>query len=176
MDFITGLPKRKKKNDSIFVVVDKLSKATHFIPVNSTYKAMHIVDIFLKDIFTLLGIPKEIILDRDKKFTRKFWRSLFSDLETQLNFSTSYHLQTDGKTEQVNQIVENMLRMYVMNNPTKWEDYLHIVEFAYNNGYQTSTNMSPFDVLYGWKCGTSINWDILVDRLMSQPELLNELE
>ena len=66
------------------------------------------------------GIPKEIILDRDTKFTENFWRSLFSGLETQLNFNTTYHLQTDGKIERVNQIVEDMLRMYVMKNPTKW--------------------------------------------------------
>ena len=87
MDFIMGLPKSKKKNDSIFVVVDKLSKATHFIPVKLTYKVVHIVDIFLKKIFRLHGIPKEIISDRDTKFTVKFWRSLFFGSETQLYFS-----------------------------------------------------------------------------------------
>ena len=69
-----------------------------------------------------------------------------------------------------------MLSMYVMNNPTKWEDYLHIVEFAYNNGYQTSAKMSPFEVLYGWKCRTLVTWDILVDRLMLGPNLLMELK
>ena len=91
MDFITGLPKSKKKNYFMFVVVDKLSKATHFIPVKSTYKEVNIVDIVLKEIFRLHGIPKEIISDRDIKFTRNFWRSLFSRLEMQLKFSTAYH-------------------------------------------------------------------------------------
>ena len=91
MDFIIGLPKSKKKNDSIFVVVDKLSKASHFIPVKSTYKAVCIAIIFLKDIFKLHGIPKELIPDRDTKFTRTFWRYLFFGLEMQLNFSTAYH-------------------------------------------------------------------------------------
>ena len=149
MGFITVLPKNKKQNDSIFVVIDKLSKAAHFVPMKSTYKVVNIADIFLKEIFRLHGITKAIILDRDVKFIRKFWRYLFSGLETQLNFNTAYHPQTDGKTERVNQIVEDMLRMYVMNNPTKWEDYLHLVEFAYNTGYQASTNMSPFKVIYG---------------------------
>ena len=102
MDFITGLPKSKKHNDSIFVVIDKLSKAAHFIHVKSTYKALNIVDIFLKEIFRLHGIPKAIISDRDVKFIGKFWRSLFSRLEKQLNFSTAYHPQTDGQTERVN--------------------------------------------------------------------------
>ena len=82
MDFITGILKCKKKKDYIFVVIDKLSKTTHFIPVKSNYKAVNIADIFLKEIFRLNGIPKEIISDRDTKFTRKFWRSLFYGLET----------------------------------------------------------------------------------------------
>ena len=81
MDFITGLPKIKKQNDSIFVVIEKMSKETHFIPVKSTYKAVNIVDIFLKEISRFHGVPKAIISDRDVKFTGKFWRSLFSGLE-----------------------------------------------------------------------------------------------
>ena len=92
MDFITGLQKHKKQNDSIFVVVDKLSKEAHLNRVKFTYKEIHIVDIFLKEIFKLHGIPKAIISDRDVKFARNFWRSLLSRLETQLKFSTSYHL------------------------------------------------------------------------------------
>ena len=176
MDFITGLPKSKKHNYSIFLVVDKLSKETHFIQVNSTYKVVHIIGIFLKEIFQLHGIPKATISDRDKKFTSNFQRSLFSVLETQLNCSTFYHPQTDGQTERVNQILEDMIRMYVMNNPTKWEDYLHLVEFAYNNGYHNFTKMSPFEVLYGRKCRTPVTWDSPVDMLMLRPDLLKDLE
>ena len=93
-----------------------------------------------------------------------------------MNFSTAYHPQTDGQTESVYQIFNYMLRMYVMNNPTKWEDYLHLVEFAYNNGYQNSTKMSPFEVLYGWKCRTLVTWDSPVDHLMLGPELFKDLE
>jgi len=102
VDFIIGLPKSKKQNDYVMVVVDKLSKAAHFIPVKSTYKAVNIVDIFMKEVFRLHGIPKIIILDRDVKFTRNFWKSLFKGLDTKLNFSTTYHPQTDGHTERVN--------------------------------------------------------------------------
>ena len=81
------------------VVVDKLSKATHFIPIKTTYKAANIADNF---IFRLHGIPKVIISDRDPKFTSNFWKSLFKGLNTTLNFSTSFHPQTDGQTERVN--------------------------------------------------------------------------
>ena len=92
MDFVTGIPKSKKQNESIFVVFDKFSKEAHFIPVTSTYKTVHIADIFLKEIFILHGIARETISDRDTKFSKNFWKSLFSRLETESNFSTSYHL------------------------------------------------------------------------------------
>ena len=96
MGFINILTKSKKQNDSIFVVIDKLSKTAHFTPIKSTFKAVNIVDIFLKEIFRLHRIPKEIILDQDTKSTRNFWSSLFSGLETKLNFSIAYHPQKDG--------------------------------------------------------------------------------
>ena len=99
MDFITGLPRTKKHNDSIMVVVDRLSKATHFIHVKSTYKEINIADIFMKEIFRLHGIPKIVITNCDAKFTSRFWMSLFKGVDTKLNFSTTYHPQTDGKTE-----------------------------------------------------------------------------
>lgn len=118
MDFITGLPRTKKNNDSIMVVVDKLSKEAHFIPVQSTYRAVQIAHIFMQNVFKLHGLPKTIIFDRDVKFTSTFWKALFTELGTQLNFSTTYHPQTDGQIERVNQVVEDMLRAYVMQKPT----------------------------------------------------------
>src|SRR3981189_2664311 len=164
MDFITGLPNNAKQNDSIMVVVDKLSKASHFIPVKSTFKAVSIAEIFMKEIFRLHGIPKIVISDRDVKFTGNFWKALFKGIDTQLNFSTAFHPQTAGQTERVNQILEDMLRMYVMNQPKKWEEYLHLVEFAYNNNFQASTKLSPFEILYGRKYNTPISWSSPVDR------------
>ena len=98
MDFITDLPKNFRQHDSIMVVFDKLSKATHFIPVKSSYKAVNIANIFMKEIFRLHGVPKVIVLDIDVKFTGNFWKALFKGLGTQLNFSTAYHPQMDGKT------------------------------------------------------------------------------
>ena len=94
----------------------------------------------------------------------------------QLNFSIAYHPYTNEKIERVNQIVEYMLRMYVMNNHTKQEDCLHLAEFSYNNIYQTSTKISPFEVLYGKKCRKPITWDSPVDWLMLGPNLLMDLE
>jgi hypothetical protein len=91
MDFITGLSKTMKQHDAIMVVVDKLSKVVHFIPIKSTFKAVNIADIFMKEIFKLHGIPTIIISERDSKFTSRFWKGLFEGLGTQLNFSTVYH-------------------------------------------------------------------------------------
>ena len=102
--------------------------------------------------------------------------SLFKGLNTTLNFNTSFHPQTDGQTERVNQVLEDLLRMYVKDHPGKCEDYLHLVEFAYNNNYQTSAIFSPFEILYGWKCNTPISWSNPVDRLVLGLELLKEME
>ena len=96
MDFIIGLPMTWRQHDSIMVVVDKLTKAAHFIPVKSTYETGDIAKIFMKEIFKLHGLPKAIVSDRDVKFTSNFWKGLFVDLGTKLNFSTAYHPQTDG--------------------------------------------------------------------------------
>jgi hypothetical protein len=158
------------------VVIDKLSKSAHFILVKSTFNAINIAEIFMKEIFRLHGIPKMVISDRDVKFTSTFWKELFVGLNTKLNFSTSYHPQMDGQTKRTNQIIEDMLRMYVRTKPSKWEDYLHLVEFAYNNGYQTLAKLIPCEILYGRKCTTPISWDNPTDKLMVRLEMLQEMK
>jgi hypothetical protein len=97
---------------------------------------------------------------------------LFAGINTNLNFSMSYHPQTDGQTERTNQIIEDMLRMYVRKKPNQWEDYLHLVEFGYSNGYQTSAKLSPFKILYGKKCTTPISWANQADKLMVGPKMI----
>ena len=149
MDFITKLLISNKQHDSIMVVVDKLTKYAHFIRVNITHKASNIFDIYMREISRLHGIPKTIVSDRDPKFTSNFWKGLFNGFGTNLNFSTTYHPESDGQTKRVNQVIEDMLRMCVIDKPSKWEDYIHLVEFSYNNGYQSSLKMSPFKALYG---------------------------
>jgi hypothetical protein len=149
MYFIIGLRKLAKQNDAIMVVVDKLSKFSHLILVKSTCKEIDIASIFMKEIFRLHGMPKEIISDRDTKFTSSFWKYLFASFETKLLFITTYHPQNDGQMERLNQVLEDMLRMHVMHQPKKWENYLPLVDFSYNNGYQESLKMIPLEALYG---------------------------
>jgi hypothetical protein len=176
MDFITGLPRMNKQHDSIMVVVDKLTKAARFVPVKTTHTSINIVEIFMKEIARLHGIARTIVSDRDTKFTSNFWRGLFKGFDMNLKFSTAYHPQTDGKIERVNRIIEYMLRMYVMDKPSKWEYYLHLVEFAYNNGYQASLRMSPFEALYDRKCNTPVSWDNPTNRVVLGPKLLKDME
>ena len=88
MEFITGFPKNQRKTDSIMVVIDKIRKSAHCIPIKSTYKTINITEIFMKEIFRLHGIPKMVISDRDVKFMSNFWKKLFAELDTNLNFST----------------------------------------------------------------------------------------
>ena len=125
----------------------------------------------MKDIFKLHGLPKAIVSDRDVKFTSNFWKLFFAYLGTKLNFNTDH-----PQTERVDQVLEDMLRMYVMDKPTKWEYYLHLVEFAYNNGQQASLGMSPYEALYGRRCRKLVTWDNPMNMVVLGPELLKEME
>jgi hypothetical protein len=176
MDFITGFPRTSKQHDSIMVVVEKLTKDAHFIPLRTTHKVVDVAGIFMREVAWLHGISKTIVSDRDPKFTSNLWKRLFKGSRTNLNFSTAYHLESDGQMERVNRVIKDILRMYVMDKPSKWEDYLHLLEFAYNNRYQASLKMSPFEALYGRKCNTLVSWDNPVDGEVVGPELLKEME
>jgi hypothetical protein len=176
MEFITKFPRTTKQHDSIMVVVDKLTKDAHFIPVKSVHKAVDIAKIYMCRVAKLHGVPKMIVSEKDSKFTSNFWKGLFKRFETSLNFSTTYHPETDGQTERVNRVIEDMMRMYVMDKPSKWEYYLLLVEFVYNNGYHASLDMSPFESLNGIKCNTPVSWDNPADRVVVGPYFLWEME
>jgi hypothetical protein len=130
----------------------------------------------MKEIFRLHDMPKEIVSDRDTKFTSSFWKSLMVGFETKLLFNTTYHPQTNGQTKKVNQILEDMIRMHVIHQPKKWEDYLPLVEFSCNNDYQESLKMSPFEALYGRQCKTLVSWSNPVDRITIRPNMMKEME
>jgi transposase InsO family protein len=102
MDFVVGLPLTSHRHNGILVIVDKLTKSAHFIPVRDTYDVTDVAHVFKSEVFCLHGIPKKIISDRESRFTSRFWTSLQSALGTQLNLSTTYHPKTYGKTERVN--------------------------------------------------------------------------
>jgi transposase InsO family protein len=130
MDFVVGFLLTSHIHNVILVIVYNLTKSANFIPVRDTYDVTDVACVFVSVVIYLHGIPKKIILDRDSRFTSRFWTSLQSTLGTQLNLSTTYHPETDGKTKRVNQVMEDMLRMYIMDNQTHWEKYLPLVEFS----------------------------------------------
>ena len=174
MDFVEGLPKTAVGYDSIWVIVDRLTKVAHFLPVKATYTAEKLAQLYHKEIVRLHGVPKSITSDRDTIFTSRFWRSLHRALGTQLNFSTAFHPQSDGQTERVNQQLEDMLRMCVLDFGSSWVDHLPLVEFAYNNSYHSSIQMAPYEALYGRRCRSPICWDEVGELQAVGPKLVEE--
>ncbi|KAK9002134.1 hypothetical protein V6N11_024822 [Hibiscus sabdariffa] len=114
MDFVTGLPMTPSKKDSVWVIVDRFTKCAHFLPVHTTYTYNKLAELYIREIVRLHGVPKSIVSDRDPKFTSRFWESLHTALGSRLNFSTSYHPQTDGQSERVIQVLEDMLRCCII--------------------------------------------------------------
>jgi hypothetical protein len=140
----------KRGSDSVFVVVDHFSKMAHFILCHKTDDAVHIANLFFKEIVHLHGMPSTIISDRDAKFLSHFWRTLWNKLGTKLLFSTTCHLQTVGQTEVVKRTLSTMLRVILKQNLMMWEECLPHVEFAYNRAEHSTTKVSPFQVVYGF--------------------------
>ena len=149
MDFITGLPKSEGKS-VIMVIVDRLTKYAHFCALSHPFKASTVATAFMETVQKLHGSPKIIVSDRDPIFTGHFWTELFSCLGTQLAHSSSYHPQSDGKTEIVNKCLEGYLRCFVSDKQTQWFKWLPLAEWWYNTSFHTATKMTPFMALYGY--------------------------
>ncbi|KAH9801818.1 Endonuclease [Citrus sinensis] len=174
MDFVAGLPCTQKGHDSVWVVVDRLTKSAHFLPFKTTYSMDKLGSIYVVEIVRLHGVPMSIVSDRDSHFTSKFWTSLQNALGTKLNFSTTFHPQTDGQSERTIQTLEDMLRTCVMEFKGNWDNYLPLMEFAYNNSYQASIEMAPYEALYGRKYGTLVCWDEVGEQRLFGPELVQD--
>ncbi|WVZ76961.1 hypothetical protein U9M48_024869 [Paspalum notatum var. saurae] len=167
MDFVVGLPRTQKGYDSIWVIIDRFTKSAHFLPIK-TVPCQHIV--------SLHGVPRTITSDRGSVFVSRFWEQLQNALGTKLIHSSAYHPQTSGQVERVNQIVEDMLRACALTYSTKWDECLPLAEFAYNNSYQKSLNMAPFEALYGRRCRTPLNWSEPGERVTFGPDLVIQAE
>ncbi|GJT27633.1 putative nucleotidyltransferase, ribonuclease H [Tanacetum coccineum] len=148
MDFVTGLPRTQRKHDAIWVVVDRLTKSAHFLPIRKDY-------------------PIEIHVSRlvSGKGLQKAWG-------TRLKFSTAFHPETDGQSERTIQTLEDMLRSCALEWAGNWDDYICLVEFAYNNSWHASIKCAPFEMLYGRKCRAPICWDQVGERILEGPEMI----
>ncbi|KAK2403898.1 putative mitochondrial protein [Trifolium repens] len=172
MDYVGGLPHNQRGQDSIWVIVDRLTKSAHFIPVKSTYKAPQYAAKFMDQIVRLHGVPLSIVSDRDPIFTSRFWKAFQNAMGTRLKMSTSHHPQTDGQSERTIQTLEDMLRACVLEDGGMWSNHLHLIEFAYNNSYHASIGMAPYEALYGRKCRTPLCWTEVGDRGFLGPDIV----
>ncbi|XP_052623525.1 transposon Ty3-I Gag-Pol polyprotein isoform X1 [Lactuca sativa] len=168
MDFITRLPKTMGGLDSIWVIVNRLTKSAHFLPIKETDKMEKLTRTYIREIVRLHGVPLSIISDRDSRFTSRFWQSLQSSLGTRLDISTTYHPQTDGQSERTIQSLEAMLRACVIDFGKAWDTHLPLVEFSYNNSYHTSIKAAPFEALYGRKCRSPLCWAEVGDTQLAK--------
>nr|GEY08950.1 DNA/RNA polymerases superfamily protein [Tanacetum cinerariifolium] len=144
MDFVTGLPLTQKKNDAIWVVVNRLTKSAYFLPIRKDFSISRLADIFQQEIVRLHGTPAAIVSDRDPH----------------------------GQTERIIQTLKDMLRFYALEWTGNWDEYLCLVEFAYNNSWHASIKAAPYELLYGWKCRTPICWNKVGERVIEGPELI----
>ncbi|MCQ7285346.1 hypothetical protein NP026_23605, partial [Salmonella enterica] len=174
MDFVTKLPKTRKGNDAIWVIVDRLTKSAHFLPIKETFSMERLAQLYVDEVVSLHGVPLSIVSDRDSRFTSHFWTSFQEAMGTRLNLSTAYHPQTDGQSERTIQTLEDMLRACVIDFGGNWDSHLPLIEFSYNNSYHSSIKAAPFEALYGRKCRTPVCWAEIGESQLSGPEIVQE--
>ncbi|GJV41538.1 reverse transcriptase domain-containing protein [Tanacetum coccineum] len=166
MDFVMGLPRTSSGYDSIWVIVDRLTKSAHFLPMKKNDSMEKLTQFYLKEVYRH-GVPLSIISDRDSRFASGFWRSLQNALGTNLNMSTAYLPKMDGQSERTIQTLEDMLRTCVIDFGGSWDRHLPLVEFSYNNSYHASIKAAPFEALYGRKCRSPVCWNEVGDSQLT---------
>ncbi|KAJ9547559.1 hypothetical protein OSB04_020102 [Centaurea solstitialis] len=164
MDLVTKLPKTQRQHDSIWVIVDRLTKSALFLPVRESYSMDRWAQFYIDEVVSRHGVPVKIISDRDSRFTSKFLSAFQRELETHHAFSTAYHPQTDGQSERTIQTLEDMLRACVLEFGGSWDVHLPLVEFCYNNSYHSTIGMTPYEALYGRS--------VTGEKILAGPELI----
>nr|GEW33463.1 putative reverse transcriptase domain-containing protein [Tanacetum cinerariifolium] len=174
MDLVTKFPKSSSGHDAIWVIVDRLTKSSHFLPIREDYKTEKLARIYINEIVARHGVPVLIILDHDGRFTLHLWKALQKALGTKLNMNTAYHPETDGQSERTIQTLEDMLRACVMDFGGSWDTHLPLVEFSYNNNYHKSIKCAPFEALYGHKCRSPVIWTEIGESQLIGLEIAQE--
>ncbi|GKD09208.1 putative reverse transcriptase domain-containing protein, partial [Tanacetum coccineum] len=151
MDFVTKLPKMANGYDTIWVIVDRLIKSAHFLPMRETDPMDKLMKLYMKEV-----------------------KALNKALGTRLDMSTAYHPETDSQSERTIQTLEDMLCAYVLDFGKNWDRYLLLVEFSYNNSYHTSIKAAPFEALYGRKCRSPVCWAKVRDAQLTGPAIIHE--
>ncbi|GJT36864.1 putative reverse transcriptase domain-containing protein [Tanacetum coccineum] len=174
MDFITKLPKVSSGYDTIWVIVDRLTKSSHFLSMKETNTMERLMRLYLKKVVSRHRVLVSIISDCDSRFTSHFCQSLQKALGTRLDMSTAYHPQTDAQSERTIQTLEDMLHACVVDFRNARDKNLPLVEFSYNNIYHTSIKAALFEAFYGHKCRSLVCWAEVGDVQLTGPEIVHE--
>nr|GEV58922.1 putative reverse transcriptase domain-containing protein [Tanacetum cinerariifolium] len=174
MDFITKLLKSSQGFDTIWVIVDRLTKSAHFLPIRENDQMDKLARLYLDRIVTRHGTTVSIICDRDGRFTSNFWKTFQKALGTNLDMSTVYHPETDGQSERTIQTLEDILRACVIDFRKGWVKHLSLFEFSYNNSYHASIKVAPYEALYGRKCRSPVCWTEVGEAQLTSPEMIQE--
>ncbi|XP_071714699.1 uncharacterized protein [Rutidosis leptorrhynchoides] len=159
--------KTAKGYDTSWVIVVRLMKSAHFLPMKETDKIERLADLYIKEIVSRHGVPISIISDQDCRFTSRFWQSLQKALSSLLYMSTAYQPQTDGQSERTILTFKDMLRACVIDFGSGWDQYLPLAEFLYNNSYHSNIKAAPFEALYGRKCRSPLFWSEIGDSQLT---------
>ncbi|GKE78513.1 putative reverse transcriptase domain-containing protein [Tanacetum coccineum] len=175
MDLVTKLPRSSGGYDAIWVIVDRLTKSAHFLPICEDYKTKKLARIYINEIIVRHGVPVSIISDHDGQFVSHLWQALQEALGTKLHMSTAYHPKTDGQSERTIQTLEDMLRACVMDFGGSWDTHLLLVEFSYNNSYYAGIKCASFEALYGRKCRSPMIWTEVGESQLIGSEIVQEM-
>ena len=154
--------------------MDRLTKTARFIAVKMTFSLEKFAQLYVTHVVRLHGVPKSIVSDRDARFTSNFWKCVQEAMGTELRLSTAFHPQTDGQSERTIQTLEDMLRACVMDFAGNWNEKLPLIEFSYNNSYQASIGMAPYEALYGRKCRSPLHWYDLREKQLHKTDFMQE--
>ena len=174
MDFVTHFPRTPQRHDAVWVIVDRLTKSVHFLTLRMTSTLERFCRLYIREIVRLHGVPVSIVSDRDPRFTVRFWKSFQKAMGTRLTMSTAFHPQTDGQSERTIQVLEDMLRACALDHKGSWEEHLPLVEFAYNNSYQASIQMAPYEALYRRLCRSPLCWTEVEESSITGPDMIRD--
>ena len=171
---MTHFPRTPQGHNAEWVIVDRLTKSTHFLAVRMTFTLERFCWLYIREIVWLHGVPVSIVSDRDPRFTAHFLKSFQKAMGTRLTMSTTFHPQTDGQSERTIQVLEDMLRACILDYKGSWEEHLPLVEFTYNNSYQVSRQMAPYEALYGRPCKSLIYWTEVGESFIAGSDLIRD--
>ncbi|XP_058741178.1 uncharacterized protein LOC131613535 [Vicia villosa] len=174
MDLVMGISKTAKGNDSIWVIVDRLTKLAHFLRIKINHPISKLAKMYIEENVRLHRILSSIVSNEDPRFTSRFWKSLQDALGTTLRLISAYHPQKDGQTESTIQLLEDLLRACVLDQGGAWVSHFPLIVFTYNNSFHANIGMASYEELYGRRCKTLLCWYESSESAVLEPKIVQE--